>query len=218
MPDARELLEDALHDRCPVEVLAAVAIAVDGEQHLRFDLRETVDDAAGAELRRRARPDGADRGYGQKGDQRLGDIGHVGNDPIAALHAEGSQPAGRRGDELRELAPAQLIELAQLRAVQHGHGRRIAIAAGAQVAEHVLGVVQLRALEPARPRHLTRAEHALIGPGEAHAREVPDRGPEVLELIDRPLPQLAVVGKGAAAALPGPAHEARHLDQPAIGR
>ena len=48
------------HDRGAVEVLAAVAVAVDREQHLRLDLGEAVDHAARAELGRGARPDRAD--------------------------------------------------------------------------------------------------------------------------------------------------------------
>jgi hypothetical protein len=34
-----------------VEILAAIAIAVHAEEHLRLDLGEAVDDAAGAEVR-----------------------------------------------------------------------------------------------------------------------------------------------------------------------
>jgi hypothetical protein len=45
-----------------VEVLAVVAIAVDRQQHLRLDLRKTVDHRRRAELRRRARPDRTDAG------------------------------------------------------------------------------------------------------------------------------------------------------------
>src|ERR1039458_3685079 len=37
------LPEDALDDRGPVEVLAPVPVAVDGEHYLRFDLREPID-------------------------------------------------------------------------------------------------------------------------------------------------------------------------------
>ncbi len=44
-----------------VEVPAAVAVAVDGEQHLGLDLGEAVDDACRAEVGRAARPDRADR-------------------------------------------------------------------------------------------------------------------------------------------------------------
>ena len=43
-----------------VEVLAAVAVAVDREEDLRLDLGEAVDDAGGAEVGRAARPDRAD--------------------------------------------------------------------------------------------------------------------------------------------------------------
>ena len=57
--EARDLAGDLGHGVQAVEVLAAVAVAVDGEKDLRLDLGEAVDDAAGAEVRGAARPDGA---------------------------------------------------------------------------------------------------------------------------------------------------------------
>ncbi len=78
-------------------------------------------------------------------------------------------------------------------------------------AQQVLRVVQLGAGEPLRPGHRSgRRARARRARGD-HAEEIPDASPEVLELIDRPLPQLAVASEGLAAALAGPAHEARHL-------
>ena len=50
--DRRQRGEQLLHDGEPVEVLASVAVAVHGQEHLRLDLREAVDHAAGAEVRR----------------------------------------------------------------------------------------------------------------------------------------------------------------------
>src|ERR1700722_2247191 len=57
---ARQLREDLADGGAAIEVLAAVPVAVDRQQHLRLELREAVDDAARAELRRRARPDRAE--------------------------------------------------------------------------------------------------------------------------------------------------------------
>ena len=48
MLDGPQLGEDARCDLAAVEVLAAVAVAVHGKEHLRLDLRETVDHAARA--------------------------------------------------------------------------------------------------------------------------------------------------------------------------
>src|SRR5918994_75732 len=46
----------------PVEVLAPVAVAVDGEEDLGLDLGEAVDDAGGAEVGRAGGPDRAEAG------------------------------------------------------------------------------------------------------------------------------------------------------------
>ena len=93
----------------PVEVLAAVAVAVDREEDLGLDLGEAVDHAGRAEVGRAARPDGADAGGGEEGDDRLGDVRHVGDDPVAALDPQRAQPGGGRGDLRPQLAPAQLV-------------------------------------------------------------------------------------------------------------
>ena len=76
-----------------VEVLAAVAIAVDAEQHLGLDLGEAVDDAARRRSPASSRPDGADGGGGEESDDGLGDVRHVGDDTVALPDAERAQPA-----------------------------------------------------------------------------------------------------------------------------
>ena len=43
-----------LDDGAAIEVPAAIAVAVDRQQHLRLDLGEAIDDAGGAEIRRGA--------------------------------------------------------------------------------------------------------------------------------------------------------------------
>src|ERR1700748_3761231 len=70
-----------LRDRlAPVEVTAAVAVAVGGEQYLWLDLGEEGDQPALARLRGAARPDGADARASQKGRDRLGDVRQVSGD------------------------------------------------------------------------------------------------------------------------------------------
>ncbi len=49
--------------------------------------------------------------------------------------------------------------------------------------QEVLGVVELGPFKPARPGHAMRAEHLLVGPRRAHAAELPDARPELLELL-----------------------------------
>ena len=95
-----------------VEVLAAVAVAVHGEHHLGLDLGEAVDDAGDAEVGRARRPRGADRGGGEKADQRLWRVGHVGDHAVAAPDAERAQALGDGRHLLAQLAPGELAQLA----------------------------------------------------------------------------------------------------------
>ena len=206
---ARDLGGDVGDRLEPVEVLAAVAVAVDGEHHLGLDLGEAVHDAAGAEVGRAARPDRAQAGGGEEGDQRLGRVGEVGDDAVAAPHAQGPQALRDRGDLLAELAPADLAQLTQLGGVADGD------LVGVLASEDVLGVVQLRALEPAGARHRPLGQNPLVR-RRLDVEVLPDRGPEVLQFRHRPLPQLRVVA-GLDPALGGePAHvpgQRRALDR-----
>ena len=93
-------------DVAPVEVLAAVAVAVDGDEHLGLDLGEAVDQAA----RRRSRASSTTRSrpmlaQARKATTASGMFGRYGDDPVAATDAEPAQ-AGRRGrDRSFELGP-----------------------------------------------------------------------------------------------------------------
>lgn len=58
-----------------VVLLAAVAVAVDGEEDDGFDLLEAVQDAAGAEVGGAGGPDAADGRGGEEGDDGLRDVG-----------------------------------------------------------------------------------------------------------------------------------------------
>ena len=82
--------------RGAVVLLAAVAVAVHGEQDDRFDLLEAVQDAAGAEVGGAGGPHGADRGGGEQGDDGLRDVGQVAADPVAGGDAEPAQLGGER--------------------------------------------------------------------------------------------------------------------------
>ena len=99
---ARRSRRDPIDDLAAVEVLAAVAVAVDRQQHLRLDLREAVDDRARAELRRRARPDRAQRRGREERRDRLRDVRHVRRHAVALADAERDQP----GADPRGLARA----------------------------------------------------------------------------------------------------------------
>ena len=187
---------DALDGLAAVEVAPVVAVAVDRQQHLRLDLGEAVDHRTRPEVRRAARPDGADRRRGQEAGHRLRDVRHVGGHPVALLDAERAQPRRHARRLPAQLAPRPLAQLAQLGGVDDRH-RAVVLAA-----EQVLGVVDPRAREPLGARHLRRGQHVVIA--ALDAEEVPDRGPEAVEVLDRPAPQLVVAPVAALA------HEAGH--------
>ena len=178
----------------PVDVLVAVAVAADREQHLRLELAEPVEDAADAELRRARRPDRAEARGREERDERLGDVREVGDDAVAGADAEPLQAGARARDLVAELAERQLDGLARLRVRDDRDGVDVLVAA-----EHVLGVVQPRAGEPLGAGHLARAEHALVRGVRADLEELPDRRPEALEVGDRPAPQLVVAREVEAA-------------------
>ena len=94
--ERRQLGPDRLDDVAPIEALAAVGVAVDGDEDLGRDLGEPVDQAARPEVGRAARPDRPDARAGEQGDDRLGDVRDDGDDPITATDAEPAE-AGRRG-------------------------------------------------------------------------------------------------------------------------
>src|SRR5436305_9654315 len=60
-------------------------------------------------------------------------------------------------------------------------------------AEDVLRVAEARTRKPLGSRHLARGEHTLVRLARVDLEELPDRGPELLQLVDRPLPQVGVV-------------------------
>ena len=70
------------------EFLAAVSVAVDGDQHDGFDLGESVEDGGGAEVRGAGRPDRAKGGGGQETDHGVDGVGDERHDPVAGGHTE----------------------------------------------------------------------------------------------------------------------------------
>ena len=162
-----DLRRDALHGLAAVEVLAVVAVAVHGQQHLGLDLGEAVDHRLGAEVRRAGRPHRPDRRAGQERGDGLGDVGQVRRHPVARLDAHGLQAGGDPGHLLAQLAAGERVQLAQLGGVVQRHG-------GVVVAlEHVLRVGQARAREPLG----ARACRARPGPARRGCRPGPRSSP-----------------------------------------
>ena len=98
----------------PIDVLGAVAVAVDGDEHDRLDLPEAVDDRANPELRSATRPDRPERGGGEQGDECLGNVRGVGDDTIARSDTEPAQGGRAALDTEREVFPRQLDRVARL--------------------------------------------------------------------------------------------------------
>ena len=173
---------DRLDVVAAVDVAVAPAVAADREQHLGLDLGEAVDDAACPELRRAARPDGAEAGRGGERDQRLGDVGQVGDDAVAGPDAEALEAGPGPRDLVAQLArrSARIGSRVCERAMT---ATRVEVLVGA---DQVLGVVERRAGEPAHARHLVRAQDLGVRRVRADLGELPDRGPEALEVRDRP--------------------------------
>ena len=105
---------------------------------------------------------------------------HDRGDPVAGPDAVPPE----RGREARDL-PVQLAiaELAPDAVLAQRHDRRTVVAKTQQV----LGEVEPRADEPARPRHAVAVDQHLLGrPARHHAGELPERRPELFRPIDRP--------------------------------
>ncbi len=187
-----------------VVLLAAVAVAVDGEQDDGFDLLEAVEDAAGAEVGRAGGPDAADGGGGEEGDHGLGDVREVAADAVAGAYAEGAQLGGEGADLAAQLGPGDGAWFVGLVDVQEGRFVR----AGAGGAQGVFGVVEGRAGEPLGARHRAVAEHARVGGREADVEPLRDGSPEGVQLVDGPAVQgrVAALG-GGAVVLGGPGLE-----------
>ncbi len=185
-------------------LLAAVPVAVDGEQDDGFDLLEAVQDAAGSEVGGAGGPDGADGGRGEEGDDGLRDVGQVAADAVSGADAEGAQLGGERADLAAQLGPGHGAWLMGLVDVQEG-GLVRAVGRGAQ---GVLGVVEGGFGEPLGAGHGAVAEDARVGRREAYVEPLGDGFPEGVQLVHGPLVQggVAAFGRGAVV-LGGPSLE-----------
>ncbi len=167
-----------------LDVAVAEAVAADGQHHLGLDLGEAVDDAARPELRRAGGPDGSQRRGGDERHERLGDVRHVGDDAVAGADPEPLQAGAGARHLLAQLAEGHLELRPGLGVGDHRHRVGVLVAA-----DQMLGVVEPRAGEPHRARHLARGQHPLERGVGAELEEVPDRAPEALQILDRPSPQ-----------------------------
>ena len=187
--DRRQRREQLLTTAEPVEVLAAVAVAVDGEQHLRLDLGEAVDHAPGAEVRRAARPDRADRRAGEERGDRLGNVRQVRDHAVARPDAERAQAAARAAPPPPRSSPRVSSRRAAA-ARTHAESRRHRRRRGRSTCSAKLSRAPGNHSAPGIAREPSTRSY---GADAIDVEALPDRRPEPLEVGRRPLPQARVV-------------------------
>ena len=177
---------------------AVPPVAVGGDEHHRLELGEACGRTLGRVVLPAGGPDRADAGAGEEGDQGRGAVGQVADDPVTGLHPRRAQPSGEGGDLGAQLGPRRRGRGAVLIDRGDRHGVRPArLRAGAQ---RVLGVVEPGPGEPAGAGHAGVRQDGVRCAVGGDVEEVPDGRPELLQVLDRPGPQ---VGIGAERA-PGP--------------
>ena len=195
---ARQFVEQPAQHAHAVVADAAVGVAVAADQRLRFDLAKAVEHGHGAHVGRADRPDRAERGGGEEGDDGLRDVRQEGADPVAGPDADRLQRGGERCDLAAQFGPGDPLQLA-------ARGHRLVleldrrVAGGMRrvgVAEEVLCVVDLGAGEPDGARHPFLHQHGLVRRRRLHAEIVPDAAPEGAQVTDRPAPEGVVAVDG----------------------
>jgi len=189
--------------------LAAVAVAVDGNQHLGRNLPKAVDHGHLAHVRRAAGPDRAQAGRGQEGDDRGRHVGQVAGHAVTRRHAHRAQGMGEGGDLGFQGIPAHVGQRLGLAGM--ADGRALACLPGAGVAEDLLDVIERGAVEPARTGHGAVVQHAPGGGVEVEVEVDADGVPERLDVGDRPAPEAVVVIEGEAALAAQPCDESGQL-------
>ncbi len=206
VPQRGECGSDGGHLGAAVDSAVAVAVAADGQEHRRLELRQPVDHATGPELGRTARPDRTEARRGGERHERLRDVRQVGRDPVARPDAEAREPGTRPRDLRAELRKGQVDRPARLRARDDGDVLGVLL-----IAQQVLGEVQARTREPARTRHRLGGEDRAVRRVGLHLEEVPDRRPEGGQVGDRPPLQLVVAGEDEAPLVFEPGEVAADL-------
>ncbi len=199
---------DRPHIRKQGECLVLVRVPVDGEEHLRGYLAEPVDDRLHAQLRAARGPGGADARGGEHGDCRLRDVGHVADHPVVLRHPQLSQGARHPADRAIELIVGCLHGRPGL--ALEDEGRPVV-----PVPEQVFGEIEPRAGEPPGAGELLQVLHRLFRPLRClDADEIPDAGPELLDIGDRPVIKLEIAGEMRLQPVVDEPDKPRHVGVP----
>ncbi len=139
-----------LDDFRAIDPTPGVENAVRRDQDFWVDLLEAVDDRLCAHVRGAYAPDRPDARAGEKGDNRLRNVGHASDNAIASAHAEAPQRRGERCDAPAQFGPREFGDVSRL---VFADDRRHPRAVGRlHVTEDLPRVVHLRARKPlARP-------------------------------------------------------------------
>ena len=86
-------------------LLAVVESGVVGEENLGLDLNKTVQDGADTVVRADSRPDGAESGSTEEGDQSLHMVGNEACHNTVLLHTSSSEGVGALADLFPQLVP-----------------------------------------------------------------------------------------------------------------
>src|SRR5439155_24734604 len=148
-------------------------------------------------------PRRADARAAEKGGDGLGDVREIRGHPVACDDAGFPKRTGDGPGARPQLSPGPLAQRPQLGRMAD---RDVAVCTAA---EDVLCIAEARTRKPPGSRHLARGEHALVRLARVDLEQLPDRRPELLELVDRPLPQGCVVLESEPARLVDPLSVAR---------
>ena len=195
---------DPLQHRAPVHPLARMDIAILRDQHLGFDLPETVQYRHMPHIRRTERPHRPQRGGGKKGHQGLDRIGQHRNHPVTLPHPHVPQRCLRRAHARVQLAPCDLVPPEGFGLQDHRH----IIRPRHRMAQHLAREIRLGPGKPLRAGHFPLRQD--LGPPRYGQIEKPyDRRPEPLQIRDRPIPQCVIIRKLQPALGCQPADELR---------
>ena len=177
-----------------VEPLAAVAVAVAGDQHLGLNLPEAIQRALDAEIRRAGGPNRADAGRGEHRHHRLRHVRQPPSDAISPFNAERNQRLAERHRFGQQLP---IGERAPFAAFEHRDQRHPVV----REAQQVLGEVQPRLGKPTAARKPLAIDERHLARFANDPAEIPDRPPEQLPISHRPPMQRRIIRRCKAKRL-----------------